>query len=253
GVCDLLSAIRPGMTEFEAFRLLGLNGLPLSYHPLLNSGRERTRLGLAGPTARRLRTGDPVLVAYGVWGSNTVRAGFLVESSKQLPRAIQDYVSKLVAPYFRAVVDWYETIRIGVTGGMLYDCIHRNLSDPFFGVSLNPGHLIHMDEWVSSPVYLNSSECLVSGMAIAVDVIPATGTDYHTTNMEDVIVLADQPLRDKLARKYPEAWTRIQSRRAFMTEALGIRLSEEILPFSNMPAYLPPFWLSPGSAMRIAE
>ncbi len=251
GVRDLLFAIRPGMTELEAFRLLGLNGLPLSYHPLLNSGKERTGLGLAGPTARRLQIGDPVLVALGVWGSNTARAGFLARDASQLPSSIRDYVTKLVAPYFGAIVDWYERIGIGVTGGELYACIHQHLGDPFFGVSLNPGHLIHMDEWVSSPVQQGSSERLESGMAIAVDVIPATGTEYHTTNIEDAIALADRPLRDEMARRYPEAWARIQRRRAFMKDILGIRLADEVLPFSNIPAHLPPFWLSPGHAMRV--
>jgi len=28
----------------------------------------------------------------------------------ELPEAIRDYVEKLVAPYFRAVVDWYELV-----------------------------------------------------------------------------------------------------------------------------------------------
>ena len=37
-----------------------------------------------------------------------------------------------------------------------------------------------------------------------------------------------------------------------MTETLGIRLKPEVLPFSNIPAFLPPFWLSRNSAMAVA-
>ena len=37
-------------------------------------------------------------------------------SAAELPAEIGDYVEKLVAPYFSAVVDWYETIGIGVAG-----------------------------------------------------------------------------------------------------------------------------------------
>jgi hypothetical protein len=48
-----------------------------------------------------------------------------------------------------------------------------------------------------------------------------------------------------------EAWGRIQARRAFMQDVLGIQLKPEVLPFSNIPAYLPPFWLSPRQAMRL--
>jgi hypothetical protein len=34
-----------------------------------------------------------------------------------------------------------------------------------------------------------------------------------------------------------------------MIETLGIALKPEILPFSNIPAYLPPFILSPRRVM----
>ena len=37
-----------------------------------------------------------------------------------------------------------------------------------------------------------------------------------------------------------------------MADALGIALHPEVLPFSNLPAYLPPYLLSPGRAMTMA-
>ncbi len=46
-----------------------------------------------------------------------------------------------------------------------------------------------------------------------------------------------------------EAWDRIQKRRTFMAGALGIRLKPEVLPFSNISAYLAPFLLSPNRVM----
>ena len=250
GLRNVLFNIHPGMSEFEAFRLLAPIGLPLCYHPVLFSG-ERTALGLASPSSRVMQVGDPVFAALGYWGSNNARAGFLVKAEEMLPSNIRDYIGKLVAPYFRAIVDWYEHIGIGVTGGELFDIIDRQLGDPFFGVSLNPGHLIHLDEWVSSPIYRGSTQQLCSGMALQVDVIPATNTPYHTTNIEDGIALADEALRQAFEQKYPDAWRRIQQRRAFMHNMLGIRLKPEVLPFSNIPAYLPPFWLSPQLAMRV--
>jgi hypothetical protein len=252
GLRRLLFHVRPGMTEFEAFGLMAPIGLPLCYHPVLLSG-ERTALGLASPSGRVLHEGDPVFAALGYWGCNNARAGFLVEGADRLPAAIRDYVEKLVAPYFRAVVEWYEHVGIGVTGGELFEIIDRRLGDPFFGVTLNPGHLIHLDEWVSSPVYRGSGQRLRSGMALQVDVIPATNSPYHTTNIEDGIALLDAPARQEMEQKYPEAWGRIQQRRAFMRDALGIRLKVEVLPLSNIPAYLPPFWLSPKRAMRVAH
>jgi hypothetical protein len=63
-----------------------------------------------------------------------------------------------------------------VTGGELFSVAERHLSDPWFGVHLNPGHFIHLDEWPSSPVYAGSDVALRSGMALQLDMIPATGT-----------------------------------------------------------------------------
>jgi Xaa-Pro aminopeptidase len=252
GLRNVLSGIEPGMTELQAARLMGMNGLPLCCHPMLSAGK-RAFYGLPSPRLDIIKRGDPVTMAYGIQGSLNARAGFLVESAAELPREISDYVDKLVAPYFAAVVDWYETIGIGVTGGALWKAVHDRIGDPFFGVSLNPGHLVHIDEWMHSPVYSGSDIKLRSGMALQVDIIPATGTAYFATNIEDGIALADEALREEIAARYPEAWRRIEARRAFMVDVLGIRLKPEVLPFSNIPAFLPPFWLSRNSAMTVTR
>ncbi len=249
GVRNVLFGVRPGMTEYQAVELMGINGMPLSCHLMLSAG-QRAFLGMGSPSSRRIQHGDPFTTAYGTWGALTSRAGFMVSAASELPHEISDYVDRLVAPYFRAIAAWYEHIGIGVTGGALYKIIHEHIGDPFFGVGLNPGHLIHLDEWVDSPVYAGSTETLQSGMAIQVDVIPATGTAYYTTNIEDGIALADETLRSQFAECYPEAWSRIQARRQFMSDALGIHLKPEVLPFSNIPAYLPPFLMAPARAMR---
>ncbi|HEX7173148.1 MAG TPA: hypothetical protein VF365_11130, partial [Candidatus Limnocylindria bacterium] len=109
-----------------------------------------------------------------------------------------------------------------------------------------------LDEWVNSPIFAGSTIELRSGMAFQVDVIPATGTPYFTTNIEDGIALADASLRAELAAGYPGAWERILRRRAFMADQLGIELHPDVLPFSNLPAVLPPFLLRPDRAMTLA-
>jgi Metallopeptidase family M24/Creatinase/Prolidase N-terminal domain len=245
----LLHGIRPGMTELEAFSLLRPTGLPYSYHPVMLSG-ERAALGLASASGRVMRTGDPVSASIGYWGSNIARGGFLAQTARDLPSAASDYVERLVVPYFACAAAWYETMGIGVTGGQLYDLVCGQLGDPFFGVHLNPGHFIHLDEWPSSPVYRGSDVVLRSGMALQLDIIPATGTAYHTTNVEDGVALADEAARDDLAARYPDLWQRVTARRRFMAEVLGIRLRPEVLPLSDLAGYLPPFWLSPQLAMR---
>jgi hypothetical protein len=207
---------------------------------------------MLSPGDRPIQRGDPFTVAFGVWGALNCRAGFVVGGSEELPAGIADYVERLVGPYFEAIAEWYGALRVGQTGGVLHEIIRRHIGDPFFGVSLNPGHQIHNDEWVNSPIAPGSRIELRSGMALQVDVIPGTGTDFFTTNIEDGVALADGSLRDTLAAAYPAAWRRIQARRQFMSDALGIALHPDVLPFSNIPAYLPPFLLRPDRAMTVA-
>ena len=252
GVRNLLWNLRPGVTEREAVGLLGWDGAPLSCHLMLTGG-ERASLGLLSPGDRIFERGDRLTVAFGIWGALNCRAGFLVEGESDLPAGIRDYVERLVGPYFEAVAEWYGALRIGQVGGALHEIVARRLGDPFFGIFLNPGHQISLDEWVNSPISAGSKIELRSGMAFQVDIIPATGTDYFTTNIEDGIALADEALRGELASRYPDAWRRIEARRRFMAEALGIDLHPDVLPFSNLPAYLPPFVLRPDRAMTIAR
>jgi hypothetical protein len=249
-VRNVLAGIRPGMTELAAARLMRLNGLPLACHPML-SGGARAKFGLPSPSLAVLQRGAPVTMAVGIQGALSARAGFLAAGPEDLPAGVSDYVEKLVAPYFAAVAAWYGALAIGATGGALYGAVMAHLGDPFFGVTLNPGHTIGLDEWMHSPVFPGSTIRLVSGMALQADVIPATGTAYFTTNIEDGVALADAALRAEIAARYPAAWSRIQARRAFMQDVLGLRLADEVLPFSNLAAALPPFWLSPNRVMAL--
>ena len=251
GVKRLVFEMPVGASEQEAVQLLRWNGTPLSCHLMLTAG-PRATFGLLSPGDRRITRGDRFTTAFGMWGALNCRAGFVVGSESELPDRIRDYVDRLVGPYFAAIAEWYEALHIGQTGGMLHEIVSRRLGDPFFGIFLNPGHQIHLDEWVNSPVWEGSRVELQSGMAMQVDVIPATGTDYFTTNIEDGIAFGDQRLRDELAARYPGAWQRIQARRAFMSDALGISLHQDVLPFSNIPAYLPPFLLASDHAMTVA-
>lgn len=251
GVRNLLFGLRPGMSEQEAVRLLEWNGMPLSCHLMLTAG-DRATLGLLSPGDRKIQRGDRFTVAFGIWGALNCRAGFVAEDATDLPSGIDDYTQRLVGPYFEAIAEWYSALHIGQTGGVLYEIIDRHLGDPFFGIFLNPGHQIHLDEWVNSPIAAGSTIELRSSMAFQVDVIPATGTEYFTTNIEDGIALADESLRTEFAASYPEAWSRIQARREFMRDAIGIDLHPDVLPFSNIPAYLPPFLLRPNHVMTLA-
>ena len=251
GVRRVLHGLRPGMREREAVRLFEWNGTPLSCHLMLTAG-PRATFGLPSPGDRPIQRGDRFTMAFGVWGALTCRAGFVVEDAAELPDGVGNYVERLVGPYFEAVAEWYSALRVGQTGGALRAIIDRRLGDPFFGISLNPGHQIGLDEWVNSPISPGSQVELRSGMALQVDIIPATGTDYFTTNIEDGVALADASLRAELRAGHPGAWRRIEARRRFMEGALGITLHPDVLPFSNLAAALPPFLLRPDRVMTLA-
>ena len=252
GVRRVLTGLQPGMTERECVRLLEWGGSPLSCHLMLTAG-PRARFGLLSPGDRPIERGDAFTIAFGIWGALNCRAGFVVEDPSELPDGAHDYVEHLVAPYFAAVAEWYGALHVGQVGGELQAIVDRHLGDSFFGISLNPGHQLHLDEWVNSPVFPGSKIELRSGTALQCDIIPATGTPYFTTNIEDGVALADESLRSSLSAAFPDAWERIQARRRFMSDTLGIDLHPDVLPFSNLAALLPPLLLRVDRAMTIAQ
>lgn len=244
----VLFGLKPGMTEFEAASLMRPLGLPVCCHPMLSSGA-RAKFGLCSPSDRVIEKGDMLTMAFGYQGSLTARAGYVVESADELPDGAKDYAERLVAPYFEAAAEWYETIGIGVAGGTIDSMARARLDNDFFRLALNPGHLIHIDEWMNSSVQPGDQTPFRSGQAIQLDMIPATGSVYFTSNIEDGIALLDESGRAAFAERFPEAWGRIEARRAFMSDTLGIRLKPEVLPFSNLSGWLPAYLLSPGLAM----
>ena len=246
---SLLAHITPGMTEFAAVRSMGLGVLPHSCHTMLSTGARLS--GLESPTGKLIERGDPLTTAVGYWGGLSSRVGWVVEDQSELPSTAADYVEKLAMPYFACAAEWYATIGIGISGGALDAIARKHLGAPFFNLILNPGHLIHLDEWMNTPVYPNSTETLRSGQAIQCDIIPAVGPPYHSANIEDGIALLDERGRGELREKYPDVADRADARRAFMADVLGIVLKPEVVPLSNLAAALPPFLLAPNRLLAI--
>ena len=240
----LFRTLAPGMTEIAAVHAMGLGALPHSCHTMLSTGDRL--LGLDSPSGRRIARGDPLTTAVGYWGGLSSRLGWVVADASELPAAAHDWLERLAKPYFACAAEWYETIGIGVTGGALDAVARKHLGAPFFNLILNPGHLIHLDEWMNTPVYPGSTETLKSGQAIQCDIIPAAGAPYYGANIEDGVALLDERGRAELRDDFPEVAARIEARRAFMGDVLGIRLKPEIMPLSNLAAAYPPFLLSPG-------
>jgi hypothetical protein len=110
--------------------------------------------------------------------------------------------------------------------------------------ALNPGHLTGHDEWIHTPIRPGSPERIASGMPFQVDIIPTPMRDGWALNCEDGVVFADAALRAELKARHPAVVERIEARRKFVRDELGIAIRDSILPLSSTPLCLPPFWLA---------
>jgi hypothetical protein len=245
----MIFSLQEGMTDHAVVESGHLNGDPLSCHVTFVTGRT-AKYGLCGPSGELIGRGQPLAFNVAYWGSNICRAGWIAESAADLPSAASDYIPAFAGPYFEAMGEWFGLMELGTPGRCVYDLIQSRLPFEKFGIYLNPGHLIHLDEWMSSPFYAGSEIPVTSNMAIQVDVIPQS-TTYFSTRMEDGIVIADGELREKLKRSLPDFYERCQTRRSFMTDVLGIELPEEVLPLSNTCAIVPPFFLAPNTVLAL--
>jgi hypothetical protein len=245
--CSLLlwrvvAGVREGDDEYTAMSRMGYAGDPLNVHPMFASASPGNQvIGLRSPTGRILRRGDGMATAVGVWGALSARAGLLDTGN--------DAFLQLARAYFAALAAWYEFADIGTSGGDLLSAVAARLAEGGLTSALNPGHLTGHEEWMHSPVRPGSTEQLRSGMPFQVDVIPVPLPLGWALNCEDPVVLADAALRGELAARHPATFARIQQRRGFMRDQLGIAPGEAILPLSSTPLCLPPFWLTPNTIL----
>ena len=235
--------LKPGIREYEAASHLDPRGLALSCHTMTSFG-DKVKRGLASPGDSKARLGDPYTAALGVTGSLSSRAGFIASSSDDISPDICEFYGKYIKNYFSTVVAWYQAVRVGITGGEVFALVGKQRDPDLFHFAVNTGHLLHLDEWLNSPFSAGDKTPLQSGMAVQADIIPISNGPFCFANIEDGIVLADAGLRAELVKRYPEMCRRIEARRQFMHDKIGIKLDESVLPLSNIPAWLPPFALN---------
>ncbi len=243
-VMRVVRGARPGMTEFEAAGLLGYQGEPLTMHPIVVAS-DGAFNGLRSPSAREIGRGEAISCGVGYWGGLTCRAGLMLDQPDE------EFVATLVRPYYTAIATWWTTVGIGVSGGELDAAVKGALAGASFHPFVNAGHLTSYEEWLGSPVVAGSTKRIASGMVMQCDIIPTPVPPGRFLNCEDTLAIGDEAVRDALARDYPAVWARIEAKRAFMRDELGLRLRPEVLPLSSAPAYLPPFWLAPDLACTV--
>jgi Xaa-Pro aminopeptidase len=241
-------ALRCGMTDRELVEEARYDGTPLACHLTLKTGPGR--ISLASPNGSRIEKGHTWSANISFWGSNICRAGWIAEEAGDLPPVAREYVNAFAGPYFEAMAEWFHHLRIGQPGEVLYRLIQERLPFEKFNIFLNPGHLIHLDEWVSSPIYDGSDIRIRSGMVIQTDVIPSSPV-YFSTRVEDGVAIADDGLKAELRHRFPDCFDRCQRRRRFVQDVLCIALPEEILLLSNMACIVPPYLLRPETIFAL--
>lgn len=248
-VLDAMDALRPGVTEMELGDKLVRYGQHTSVVTIAASGPRFVKANMF-PTDTAVGVGDPIALTVGYSGGLSSRAAYAVEDASQLPEGCDAYLERVAVPYFNAYVRWLETIHVGMRGGDLFDEIENALPRAEYGWSLCPGHLTAEEEWLCSPVYEGSNEVLRSGMLLQIDIIPSVA-GYAGVSAESTVALADAALRAELAKQYPELWTRVCNRRAYLREKLGINVSEDVLPMCGTVAYLRPYLLAKDKALVV--
>jgi hypothetical protein len=234
-VGSIVSGTQPGDTELAAAARMGYSGEPLSCHVMMSSGHSTSGVvGLASPTGRRLERGNGVTTAVGYWGGLSSRAGLLGNADETF--------LDTAAAYFRGLIAWYEVADIGVAGGTIHRTVVDTLAAGGLAPALNPGHLVSYDEWSNTPIRPHGDGKIASGMPFQVDIIPGPMPRGQALNCEDTVVFADEALRAEIRSRYPDVWARIEMRRDFMRDGLGVELKPTILPLSNIPLCLPPDW-----------
>jgi Xaa-Pro aminopeptidase len=248
GVRRILFGLREGMRDDEAAALCRYDAYPLGAHMTVRTGT--TMISLSSPSGAVVRRGNRFSCSLCYRGANVCRAGWVGAGAGDLPPEAAAYVAALAGPYFEAMGAWYRRLDIGAAGGDVAAAITGALPFERFGVFLNPGHLIHLDEWVSSPFYAGSAIPLRSGMAIQADVIPSSKI-FYSSRMEEGLVLADDGLQRALEAQFPECLSRCRARRRFLRDTLGLELADAVLPLSNIPGLVPPYLLRPQLVLAL--
>lgn len=249
-VLKTMNEIEIGKTEIELASSLSVYGQPHNITTICATGDRFTK-AVIYPRNKQVKLGDKFAATVGYKGGLTSRAGYIVSKTEELPTEVSDYLERVAKPYYAAVVAWLDHVKIGMKGEEMYNLIETVLPKGTYHWHLNPGHLVADEEWMSSPIYPNSQTELKSGMLLQIDIIPSV-KNYGGASAESGIALADESLREEIARKYPELWQRFEERRKYIKEALNIELQPEILPLSDTVGYCRPYLLNKESALIFA-
>jgi len=239
-----IRALKPGMTEMEGFSAMATCGLPFSCYPTCAGGRALPEESFGEPVGPALSSGRCRDHDLRLPGGEHLPLRLDGARPRDLPTALRDYVETTAAPYAAALAAWYGTLRIGVTGHELYHAAWDRLTPLGFKLGLKRGSSNAADEWTDSLSDTGSRKKVRSGMYWQADFFAAVSTPHFGAFAEDGVVVADAELRQRIQRDWPTAWKRFQARRRFLIEQLGFSIGDELLPMSNFPVAVIPYFLA---------
>ena len=248
GVAALLRQLRPGVREQDLEKCLDAGGLPLSCHRMIGFG-EKARRGLASPGAACARMGDAYTTGFGVTGALTCRAGVVARGPEDLPADLREFYPRFAAKYFAVTVAWYEALAVGAPARDVFRAAEAARDPQLFEFAVNPGHYLHLDEWVHSPFTPDSDVVLDSGMVLQMDIIPVSRGPFCYANAEDGVVLADSRMQAELAARFPDCWRRLVARRNWMRRTLEISLHDTVFPLADTTGWFAPYALDLTQAL----
>lgn len=247
-IYNVIKNLKEGMTEIEASQFLNIDGEPTCTHTNINFGDINTSYGIASPTYHyKLKIGDTCGIGMAYRGSLVHKAGVYINSPEDLTEKQREIREDFFHTYFKSVVAFYENFKIGNTCGDIFNIVDNTLGHgqpggiKKFNIALNPGHLIHTDEWTNSPFYKDSKTVIRSGMGVQCDYTVSHKDPYLTAHIEDGFVVADEKLRNEIKVLSPSCYERIEARKKFLRDVLNINVPDEVLPLSDLPAVCFPY------------
>ncbi|CAM4257636.1 Xaa-Pro aminopeptidase [Erysipelothrix inopinata] len=250
-ILDAMNHLQEGCTELEIGNLLQLEGQTPNVVTISAFGKRFEQANIY-PTSKKLMNGDAVALTVSYKGGLSSRSGFAVNNVEELETAQKGYLDNMVIPYYQAYVYWLENLKIGINGHDFYTKFNEFYPQSKYGWELNPGHLTSDEEWLSSPFFENSKADVKSGMIFAVDFIPIM-EGYNGVSAESTVAVADETLRNEIKTQYPDLWDRIENRKKYIKEIIGIELSNELLPMTSTLGYYRPFLLNTREALVVTQ
>jgi hypothetical protein len=241
------------MNEAELASYARCDLSPWQMYPLVNFGALSVSLGLRSPDSRlTLSLGEVFGLCYSQRGSLCSKVGIAAYDEATVVGWLKGRIESFYGKHWQAVAAWLATLKTGVTGGQLYKAVMDIIGGSEFGVTLNPGHYIGMDEWTNSSCSPESNLPVVSASVLQTDIIASKSDTVMTAICEDTVIVADKDFRKTLKQAYPDVYARIEKRTGMVRELLNIPVSGDVLAVSPLTGVMFPYMLNTSLVYALA-